>query len=112
MTELKRKRGRPRTQEVIDRDELVFQAIAGSDRAVTKYEITAGTGVLITKVYMSLRRLALADRIARVYVVNKQHYWSNRPCDKPVAPAPVVDTPAVVAEQLSLIPAAVFSSPE
>jgi len=102
MDATKRSRGRPRTQEVIDRDEQIFQAIAGSDRAVTKYEIAAGTGVPAHKVYTSLRRLSLAHRISRVYIVSKQHYWSDRLLDKP-APAD---------EQPALIPAAVFSSPE
>ncbi len=106
----KRGRGRPRTQEVIERDELVFQAITGSDRAVTKYEIAADTGVPITKIYMSLRRLALVQRISRVYVSNKQHYWSNRPFNKPFTA--VIVPAAPVDEQPALIPAAVFSSPE
>ena len=100
-----RGRGRPRTQEVIDRDELVFKAIAGSDRAVTKYEVSAGTGIPVQNVYASLRRLSLAERISRVYVINKQHYWSDRAFGKPFVSAPVDEQP-------SLIPAAVFSSPE
>jgi hypothetical protein len=106
MAEPKRARGRPRTQEVIDRDELIFQAIAGSDRAVTKYEIAAGTGVPAVKVYTSLRRLSLAKRISRVYIVSKQHFWSNRRIVKPVVELAPVD------EQPAFIPAAVFSSPE
>lgn len=104
MEEVKRTRGRPRTQEVIERDERIFQAVAGSDRAVTKYEIQAGTGIPIHQVYTSLRRLSLAKRLSRVYVINKQHYWSDRNLGKPV-PAPVDEQPA-------LIPAAVFSSAE
>lgn len=99
MDETKRGRGRPRTQEVIDRDELVFRAIAGSDRAVTRYEVAAGTGIPEKMVYMCLRRLSLAKRISRVYIVNKQHYWSDRNFLKPHV---IVD----------LIPAAVFSSAE
>lgn len=105
MTEPKRTRGRPRTQEVIDRDEQIFQAIAGSDRAVTKYEISAGTGVPVHKVYTSLRRLSLLHRVTRVYVINKQHYWSDRDFGKPAAPTPVAEQPA-------LIPVAVFYAPE
>lgn len=108
MDEPKRGRGRPRTQEVIERDELIFQAVSGSERAVTKYEIAAGTGVPLPKVYMSLRRLSLANRLARVYIINKQHFWSNRSFGKPV----VEPVPAPVDEQPALIPAAVFSSPE
>lgn len=108
MSEPKRGRGRPRTQEVIERDEQIFQAVAGSDRAVTKYEISAGTGVPTNKVYTSLRRLSQAGRLARVYVIEKQHYWSNRTFEKPNAdPAPVP-----VNEEPVLVPAAVFSSPE
>lgn len=101
MDQLKRGRGRPRSQEVIDRDERIFQAIAGSDRAVTKYEIAAGTGIPSTKVYMSLRRLSLLKRVHRAYVIEKQHYWSDRSFVKPVQD-----------EQPALVPAAVFSSPE
>lgn len=104
MTELKRKRGRPRTQVVIDRDELIFQAVAGSDRAVTKYEIAQGTGVPALQVYQSLRRLSLANRLSRVYIISKQHYWSDRSFDKPII-EPVDEQPA-------LIPAAIFSSSE
>ena len=102
MSEPKRGRGRPRMQEVIERDELIFQAVAGSDRAVTKYEISAGTGIDLIKVYTSLRRLSLAKRLSRVYIINKQHFWSDRGFVKPV----------VEDEQPALIPAAVFSSPE
>lgn len=108
MSEPKRGRGRPRTQEVIDRDELVFQAIAGSDRAVTRYEVAAGTGIPEKMVYMCLRRLSLAKRISRVYIINKQHYWSNRSFEKPVGESVSVS----VDEQAALIPAAVFSSAE
>ena len=107
----KRGRGRPRPIDVIDRDELIFQAVAGSARAVTKYEIESGTGIPAAKVYMSLRRLALTDRVKRVYVINKQHYWSDRDFPKPILllqPVQSVEAP----EQLALIPAAVFSSPE
>lgn len=109
---IKRGRGRPRTEEVIERDERIFHAIAGSDRAVTKYEIAAGTGVPDKKVYMSLRRLSLVGRISRVYVVNKQHFWSDRPFTKTPMPAPDPIVPSLVDEQPALIPAAVFSSPE
>ena len=77
------KRGRPRSQAVVERDERIFQAVAGSDRPVTKYEIEAGTGVSAAHVYMSLRRLNLANRLRRVYVVGKQHFWSDRPFEKP-----------------------------
>jgi len=105
----KRGRGRPRPIDVIDRDELIFQAVAGSARAVTKYEIESGTGIPAAKVYMSLRRLALTDRVKRVYVINKQHYWSDREFPKPILqPVQPVEAP----EQPALIPAAVFSSPE
>lgn len=78
-----KRRGRPRSQEVLDRDELIFAAIAGSDRAVTRYEIAEGTGVQLSKVYMSLARLANAGRIGKVYILDKQHYWSDRPFYKP-----------------------------
>ena len=106
MTEPKRGRGRPRPLNVIERDELIFQAVAGSARAVTKYEISAGTGIPAEKVYMSLRRLSIAKRVKRVYIIEKQHFWSDRAFPKPA------EEPASVDEQPALIPAAVFSSPE
>lgn len=80
----KRRRGRPRSQEVLDRDELIFQSIAGSDRAVTKYEIAAGTGVAVSKIYPTLARLRDNGRIAKVFISEKQHYWSDRPFQRPV----------------------------
>lgn len=111
----KKRRGRPRSPEAVERDERIYRAVAGSDRAVTKYEIAAGTGIPSSKVYMSLRRLSLANLLSRVYVINKQHYWSDRPFTKPdLDPTPGYPIPAPVPENelQALIPAAVFSSPE
>ncbi len=110
MTETKRRRGRPRPQEVIDRDEQVFRAVAGSDRAVTKYEIEAGTGIPARVVYMSLRRLSLANRLQRVHIEGKQHFWSDRP-QKEANTQPVLPFPELDGAPTSAIPAAIFHAP-
>lgn len=56
----KRGRGRPRPQEVIDRDEVVFAALT---EPLAKSEIVEKTGLEPNEVYLSLWRLHKAERI-------------------------------------------------
>lgn len=55
-----RGRGRPRPQEVIERDEAVFAALA---KPMAKSEIAEVTGLTPKMVYLSLWRLSRAKRI-------------------------------------------------
>lgn len=76
-SETPKRRGRPVSQRVLDRDKAVYDAIAGSARAVTKYEIAEGTGIEVKRVYMSLYRMRHTVHVSKITA--KQHYWSVRP---------------------------------
>lgn len=71
----RRRRGRPRPQETIERDEQVHATIAGSGAGLTREEIAANTGLSSKLVYMSLYRLRTAGRIARRYE-DGRHVWA------------------------------------
>lgn len=69
------RRGRPRPDETQNRDEQVYAAIAGSDRAVTREEVAAGVGLAGNLAYLSLYRLNKAGRVQRSREGGK-HVWS------------------------------------
>ncbi len=58
-----RGRGRPRPRSVVARDQRVLELLAARPR--TRAEIVAALGYQKQHVYLSLRRLALAGRVAR-----------------------------------------------
>lgn len=60
----KAKRGRPRPQEVIDRDEKVYEAIPAD--GATRDEIADETGYELSEVYLSLFRLKRDGWVERV----------------------------------------------
>lgn len=64
MTNQTRRRGRPRPQDVIARDEHVYQLIRQRPRS--RVELVALTHLKGDHVYLVLRRLNLAGRIERV----------------------------------------------
>lgn len=57
------RRGRPRPQDVIDRDEAVFTALA---QPASRAELVERTGLTASAVYLSLWRLRLQERVARI----------------------------------------------
>jgi site-specific DNA-cytosine methylase len=75
--------GRPRPDETKNRDEVVFAAIAGSERAVTREEIATGTGLASNLVYLSLYRLNKSGRIKRDRAAGA-HVWAAASVPTPV----------------------------
>jgi len=69
------KRGRPRPQSTIDRDEKAYAVIAAAGEAgVTKTQLATELGDLAKGAYLSLYRLRTTDRIERAHVDGK-HVW-------------------------------------
>jgi len=64
MSDTEVKRGRPRPQEVMDRDEAVYAAIAARD-GVTSEELSEATGFEKNMVYLSVFRLRKEGRVER-----------------------------------------------
>jgi Sugar-specific transcriptional regulator TrmB len=75
------RRGRPRPQIVIDRDEQVFQALTDP---MTRAQLATASGVPENKVYLSMFRLRDAGRIKRERQ-SGNHVWSRTEETAPVA---------------------------
>lgn len=74
------RRGRPRSQDTIDRDEAVLAAFPEGDGTVTRSQLAEATGQEENKVYLSLHRLKRDGRIQRERV-NGAHVWKRTPAD-------------------------------
>lgn len=76
------RRGRPRPDEVVSRDELVFDAV-GSDK-LTRKQVAELTGIKESHVYLSLLRLRNAGRL-RLQRAAGGHMWSRVPSTESVS---------------------------
>lgn len=65
MSDTETKRGRPRPQDVVERDEAVMTAVKASAEGSTKEELAESTGLEPSAVYLSLFRLRKDGRIER-----------------------------------------------
>lgn len=68
------RRGRPRSQETIDRDNLVYTKISEFEAAPTKEQLVEATGLEGSKVYLSLYRLQRDGYVERKRDGGK-HVW-------------------------------------
>jgi Mn-dependent DtxR family transcriptional regulator len=68
-----RRRGRPRPQETIQRDERLLQVLREVPD-MTKYELAEALKVSPSVVYLALRRLQ-AEGLVRHASIGKRHYW-------------------------------------
>lgn len=68
------RRGRPRSQETIDRDNQVLEVIKGAADAPTREQLAEATGLEPNKVYLSLYRLQRDGAIVRGREGGK-HVW-------------------------------------
>lgn len=71
------KRGRPRPEEVVQRDEQVYEAVVGS---LTRKQVAEATGIKESHVYLSLLRLRNAGRLQHERT-GTGHTWSRVPED-------------------------------
>lgn len=69
-----KKRGRPRTESTIKRDELVFAAL--SNEQLGRQELAQKVGDSINVVYLSLVRLRTQGRVHKVRF-GKYHLWTQ-----------------------------------
>lgn len=67
-------RGRPRPEEVVNRDEFVYTSLIGS---MTRQALAASIEMKPSHVYLSLIRLRAAGRVQHEYVSNVGHVWSR-----------------------------------
>lgn len=74
-------RGRPRPNDVIERDDRVFAAL---ETPATRAELVARTGLGPNEIYLSLYRLKRDGRIARVRSETGKHTWVHAEFDTPV----------------------------
>lgn len=72
----KPKRGRPRPQETIDRDEQILNLLVESGKPRTRNEIMQETGLTSVQVYLSLSRLRLEDRATYVGGYKAEKFWT------------------------------------
>lgn len=68
------RRGRPRPQSTIDRDQQVLQALA--DGGKTREDLVTATGLGKNQVYLSLYRLRVAGQVERTRDGGK-HLWKS-----------------------------------
>lgn len=69
------RRGRPRPDAVIERDNGVFDIVAASDEPMTRKQIAEITGIKESHVYLSLLRLRNDGRL-QFKRANGGHFWS------------------------------------
>lgn len=62
MSTEKTRRGRPRPQATIDRDNSVYDVLT---RPMTRADLVTATGLKDSEVYLSLHRLRVSGRVAR-----------------------------------------------
>jgi hypothetical protein len=67
------RRGRPRSQETIQRDELVLKKLAEGPR--TKEQLVQELGLKDTHVYLSLWRLRRDGHVERAADEDSRHLW-------------------------------------
>ena len=67
------RRGRPRAQETIQRDEVVLKALGDGPR--TKEQLVQQLGLKDTHVYLSLGRLRRDGHVERVSDPDSRHLW-------------------------------------
>lgn len=77
------RRGRPRPQETIERDQMVFDAMTGP---MTRDELAAAVGLTGPQVYLSLYRLSRSGRVVRTQE-GGAHKWSHTPAPAEEPPA-------------------------
>lgn len=70
----RRGRGRPRPQEAIERDELVYAAVRDMNGPATRETLATATGLDGGLIYLSLYRLRKSNRVTRTHD-NGQHVW-------------------------------------
>jgi transposase len=73
---MERRRGRPRPQETILRDDRIVRILRDVSQGLTKYELAEILRVSPSVVYLALRRLKAADRVRHVSV-GKRHSWKS-----------------------------------
>lgn len=71
-----RRRGRPRPQETIQRDDQLVQVLQKSGESMTKYELAKVLRVSPSIVYLALRRLKADGRVRHVSI-GKRHSWKS-----------------------------------
>jgi len=74
------KRGRPRSAETIERDNVILGAIPADGTGVTRKQIAETAGVDESKVYLSLYRLQRDGQATRVRE-NGVHAWKRVAAD-------------------------------
>lgn len=83
------RRGRPRPDTVIERDNGVYNIVAASDEPMTRRQIAEITGLKESHVYLSLLRLRNNGRL-QFKRANGGHFWSLAIVDPEIAVAPEV----------------------
>lgn len=68
------RRGRPRPESTIQRDEQVFQALVAGGK--TREDLATETGLTKSEVYLSLHRLRNAGKVERTRDSGK-HVWAH-----------------------------------
>lgn len=74
------RRGRPRSQDTIDRDEAVLAAFPEDGSAITRKALAEATGQEENKIYLSLYRLKRDGRIQRDRE-SGAHVWKRATAD-------------------------------
>lgn len=74
------RRGRPRSQDTITRDEQVLAAFPEGDGTITRGQLAEATGLPENSVYLSLHRLKRDGRIQRERT-NGAHVWKRAAAD-------------------------------
>lgn len=69
------RRGRPRPQETLDRDEQVFKQVEMAPEGTTRDAVAAALGIGANQVYLSFYRLKRDGRIQRVAGASR-HTWT------------------------------------
>jgi hypothetical protein len=76
------RRGRPRPQENIDRDERVYDLLA-AEGPLTRNEVAEKTGLTASLTYLTLDRLRRSGRVRRCLKEDSSSVWSaesDSPC--------------------------------
>lgn len=87
------RRGRPRSQEAIDRDEAVYRALS-EGRQRTRNEIAEEVGVTGGLTYLSLYRLKHAGRVVRVADGTTRRAWRQTTEEDTLTVDETSETPA------------------
>jgi Mn-dependent DtxR family transcriptional regulator len=69
-----KRRGRPRPQETIQRDDRLVRVLEEAPDSMTKYELAEALEVSPSVVYLALRRLKADGRVRHVSL-GKRHSW-------------------------------------